>query len=115
MYWHIGSVCYPFCQMCRTFCAPCNVGVQTLFIQNLKSFDKKHVLHLVLKFKKKKQLQEENVRVISAFFTSSKLLENVDLYVYLFVCLDLEPCFDEVFNLVYASSTILKEAIFCHT
>lgn len=53
MYWHIGSVCYPFCQMCRTFCAPCNVGVQMLFIQDLKSFDKKHVLHLVLKFKKK--------------------------------------------------------------
>jgi len=55
------------------------------------------------------------VRVISAFFTCSKLLENVDLYVYLFVCLDLEPCLDEVFNLVYGSSTILKGAIFCHT
>jgi len=79
--------------MCRTFCAPCNLGVQTLFIQEIKSFDKNHVLHHVLKLKKK--IQEEDVRVISAFFTCSKLLENADLYVCLFlcffVCLDLEP------------------------
>lgn len=31
------------------------------------------------------------MRVISAFFTCSKLLENVDLYVYLFVCLFVCP------------------------
>lgn len=55
------------------------------------------------------------MRLISEFFTCSKLLENVDLYVCLYVCLDLELCLDEVFSTVSASSTMLTGAISCHT
>lgn len=84
MYWHIGSVCYPFCQMCRTFCAPCNLGVQTLFIHDIKSFDNNHALHQVLKFLKKNHYKR-NMRELFQHF--SHAVNYWKMLICMYICL----------------------------
>jgi hypothetical protein len=113
LHWHTSSVRYPFYRMFITFCAPCNLGIQILYSHDIKPFDKNHVLHQLLKLKEEEGGKKKNKLKMWDLFKNFSHLVNywkmlVCMYICMFFFLDLEPCLDEVFGIVTASSAMLK-------